>query len=375
MRLNILIKKLYTVMIHIFFGEFYHFNTTIIGVLEKYFKSFPDNIINIITLYDYAFILKKHFGNNINLVIPQEENELYISYRRMFSGNPNTGFKDNFKLIKKYGNITPKSNLIETNSWFDNCDYLMKWCKDNNYPSEGYNFLGYKIESNENPKFGWSYYTYLKKKFKNTPWIDTVDDKKNDIYCLYDNLIKPLLKDSSNNSKLYNIEKKIYIENKGSNDIYINVFPRFREGQWKKDTHCSFIPPIFWKKLLSRINIEFPTLKIVIHGHQESCRNLLIEYKNIIFTNSIKDSIKFLSNSKLLITPISGFGRLAMNCGIKNLIEILQPKSTHTIENFKPKKHSIYGHHDFNPFGSNVYSIKYNNLNVLFSILENIINK
>ena len=87
-----------------------------------------------------------------------------------------------------------KSNLIETNSWFENCDYLMKWCKDNHYPSEGENFLGSKLGSNEKPKLGWSYYTYLKKKFKNTPWIDNVDDKENDIYCLYEDLVKPFLK-------------------------------------------------------------------------------------------------------------------------------------------------------------------------------------
>jgi len=358
-------------MIYIFFGEFYHFNTTILGILEKYFYEYPNNIIDIITFYDYAIILKKQFGNNINLIIPQNENTLYMSYRRTFEGNPSSGDKDNFKLIKKYGNITPKSKLIETNSWFENCEYLVKWCLDHNYPGENKNMYGNKID-NIKPKYGWSYYTYLKLKFPHMPWINC-PSYNNDIYQLYNDLLLPFIKKKDTNyynNKLYNIKKKIYIKYDGLNGDYINIFPRLRQGQWKKETHCSYIDPEFWKNLLLRINNDFPNLKCVVHGHQESCRDLLVNYKNMIFTESIEDSIKFLSDSKLLITPISGLGRLAMNCGIKNIIEVLQPKSTHTIENIKSVNYSIYGDSNLNPFNSKIYSIKFTKLNSIMSIIR-----
>ena len=47
----------------------------------------------------------------------------------------------------------------------------------------------------------------------------------------------------------------------------------------------------FWKDLLSEINKKMPKLNIVIHGHQESYRETLLNYKNIIFTKNIKDSL------------------------------------------------------------------------------------
>ena len=203
----------------------------------------------------------------------------------------------------------------------------MKWCKDNHYPSEGENFLGSKLGSNEKPKLGWSYYTYLKKKFKNTPWIDNVDDKENDIYCLYEDLVKPFLKKNHVIFLDYIIlKKKFILKMMISMNHTLIFFQDYEKASGRKVAIVVLLIRYFWKTLLSQVNNNFPNLKIVIHGHQESCRNLLLEYKNIIFTDSIKDSIKFLSDSDLLITPISGFGRLAMNCGIKNLIEVLQPK-------------------------------------------------
>ena len=368
-------------MIYVFFGEFYHFNTTILGILENFFYEYPKNILNIMTLYDYGIILKKQFGKNINLVIPQEENTLYISYRRGFEGNPSTGHKDNFDLIKKYGSITPKSKLIETNSWFENCEYLIKWCKDHKYPEKGKDMHGNQLGSKNKPLHGWSYYTYLKLKFRDMRWLNNCPESSKDIYQLYNDLLLPFIIRKNiyhNNFSLYNIKKKIEANSKINYNNYISLFPRLRGGQWKETNHCSYVDPIFWSKLLEKLNINFPYIKIIVHGHHESCRESLTNYKNLVFTENMLDSINYLNNSKLLITPISGFGRLAMNCGIKNILEILQAQSTYLEKYSSPNNVSVYGNFNyigipFNPFRTNIYSVKYTNMDIVISTINKII--
>jgi hypothetical protein len=95
-----------------------------------------------------------------------------------------------------------KSKLIETNSWFENCDYLVDWCKKNNYPEKGKNMYGLEISSKIKPSLGWSFYTYPKLKFPNKPWISEYKETNKDIFQLYNDLLLPFIQQKKKFTKI-----------------------------------------------------------------------------------------------------------------------------------------------------------------------------
>ena len=182
--------------IYTYFGQYFFLENYIIGQLQRYFIAKPETKLNIITLKEHGKLLEKVFPNNINIIIPHDENELMIKYQRYHHGAINTGNPDNIKIIIKYGVTAIDSELMRNNAWFELNLTMKEWLKDNNLPKEGYNLYGDKIgtEYKEAPKGTYSYIEHLAKKYKDLPWFPRDDDdfKPNEnIYDLFNDMLKP----------------------------------------------------------------------------------------------------------------------------------------------------------------------------------------
>ena len=100
----------------------------ILPILYNYTKN---NKIKILTNSDFSIIIKNFINNNnIELLLP--DNEIYISYRRKWHGNPGHGNINNFKIINSIGYISNDSKLIENNTWLLNSNFINEWIKSNN---------------------------------------------------------------------------------------------------------------------------------------------------------------------------------------------------------------------------------------------------
>lgn len=313
-------------MIYVYFGEFYWFNTAILGLLEKHLRNNP---LQILTFKDYGIILSLYFKNNENLKIIDKENDLYMTYRRTHHGQPLTGNSENFNIIFSHGMVANDSKLLYTNSWLENSDFFKEWIKINNLNKYGDSIdTVYKNEPlpNKSQKIQWSLYEYLLKKFPHKPWEKYVNISSNRIYDLHEDLLKK--------QGHFPITKKL-INNKATND-YIHIFPRDRKGHWNKG-HQSHISLNYWIKICKYLKKNFPDKKICCHGHMESMMSDLKEYIDI-FSKNIIDSIDLFYNAELLISPSSGMVDLALNCGLKNIIYIRETNN--------------YGQWGCNPFGA-----------------------
>ena len=310
-------KNIYT-----YFGEFYWYNTFILGYLDKYASNITTEPINILTFRDYAEILSIYFKDNPNINIVGKEKELYMSYRRGHHGQPNSGNENNFKIINEFGEVDIDSHLLHTNSWLENSSFYIKWRSENNLNEYG---DSNDTEYNKPPlpdkslKSEWSIYEYLLRKFPNRPWKKYVSNTSDKLY----DLTNDLFNRDNKCTEMCPITKVLSYENTKKNN-YIHIFPRNRGGHWNKG-HPSHISKESWIKICKYLKATYPNRKICCHGHMESFQEDLKDYIDIR-TENIKDSIKYFYKADILISPASGIVDLALNCGLKNIMYIYETK-------------------------------------------------
>ena len=198
--------------IYTYFGQYFFLENCIIGQLQRYFIAKPERILNIITLKEHGKLLEKVFPNNVNIIIPHEENKLMMTYQKYHHGAINSGNPDNVKIITKYGLTAIDSELMRNNAWFELNTTMKEWLKENNLPKEGYNLYGDKIgtEYKEAPKGTFSYIEHLAKKYKDLPWFPRDDEEHNpkeNIYDLFIDILKPFFSYSDKRGQFIRAEE------------------------------------------------------------------------------------------------------------------------------------------------------------------------
>lgn len=340
---------------YVYFGEFYWLNVFILGYLDNYLLKNKNTILNILTLPDYAIVMKAFFKDYSNINIYGDDSKLYMEYRRGHSGQPLTGNENNFAIINKYGYCNIGSQLLFTNSWLENSLFFNKWKNENNL-----NNFGDPIDTiydkeplpDNSLKSSYSNYEYLLKKFPNKPWSQYYDIKNDTIM----DLVSDLFKKNTLSVEHFKINRRIMI-NPNHND-YIHIFPRNRSNHWNKG-HMSHIRIENWLLICKLLKHKYPNKKICCHGHMESFQNELKEWVDLT-TNNITDSINLFYNTHLVISPPSGLVELAVNCGLKNIIYIYE-NNMHNWTN--------------NPFRVNRYNVHIKNgLDSFEKTLEKILN-
>mgnify|MGYP006113193921 CR=1 FL=1 len=326
----------------------------ILPILYNYTRN---NKIKILTNSDFSIIIKNYINNNSNnsnnssnnnsnieLIIP--DNDIYISYRRRWHGNPGTGNSDNFKIINSIGYASNNSKLIETNTWLLNSNFINEWLKNNNINID---------DIIKNCK-GILYYD-LVKKYPDKPWEKYVNEK-NILFDLDKDLLFEFILSKINIKERLNIKSKInnykYIDKTFENFIdknikplkvlkinptlnnHIHIFPKN-----KNRNDLQFINLNIYINICEMIKKDFPNLLICCHGNIESDMKILKD-KNLIDiqVSSLEETINYYNDSKLLISPWSGMAELAFLCNMKNVIYL----SNHdkTICNYNPFKNNLY---------------------------------
>ena len=296
----------------------------ILPILYNYTRN---NKIKILTNSDFSIIIKNYINNNSNnsnnssnnnsnieLIIP--DNDIYISYRRRWHGNPGTGNSDNFKIINSIGYASNNSKLIETNTWLLNSNFINEWLKNNNINID--NII-------KNCK-GILYYDLIKK-YPDKPWEKYVNEK-NILFDLDKDLFQNWIKMDIKPQKVLKINPKL--------NNYIHIFPKN-----KNRNDLQFINLNIYINICEMIKKDFPKILICCHGNIESDMKILKD-KNLIDiqVSSLEESINYYNDSKLLISPWSGMAELAFLCNMKNVIYL----SNHdkTICNYNPFKNNLY---------------------------------
>ena len=288
----------------------------ILPILYNYTRN---NKIKILTNSDFSIIIKNYINNNSNnsnieLIIP--DNDIYISYRRRWHGNPGTGNSDNFKIINSIGYVSNNSKLIETNTWLLNSNFINEWLKNNNINID--NII-------KNCK-GILYYDLIKK-YPDKPWEKYVNEK-NILFDLDKDLFQNWIKMDIKPQKVLKINPKL--------NNYIHIFPKN-----KNRNDLQFINLNIYINICEMIKKDFPKILICCHGNIESDMKILKD-KNLIDiqVSSLEESINYYNDSKLLISPWSGMAELSFLCNMKNVIYL----SNHdkTICNYNPFKNNLY---------------------------------
>tara|TARA_B110000208_G_C11773442_1_gene431110 strand:- start:111 stop:1118 length:1008 start_codon:yes stop_codon:yes gene_type:complete len=296
----------------------------ILPILYNYTRN---NKIKILTNSDFSIIIKNYINSsnnnsnnssnnnsNIELIIP--DNDIYISYRRRWHGNPGTGNSDNFKIINSIGYVSNNSKLIETNTWLLNSNFINEWLKNNNINID--NII-------KNCK-GILYYDLIKK-YPDKPWEKYVNEK-NILFDLDKDLFQNWIKMDIKPQKVLKINPKL--------NNYIHIFPKN-----KNRNDLQFINLNIYINICEMIKKDFPKILICCHGNIESDMKILKD-KNLIDiqVSSLEESINYYNDSKLLISPWSGMAELSFLCNMKNVIYL----SNHdkTICNYNPFKNNLY---------------------------------
>jgi hypothetical protein len=304
---------------YVYFGEFYWLNVFVLNYLDNYLLKNKDTVVNIITLPDYAIVMKAFFKGYDNINIYGEGSKLYVAYRRGHSGQPLTGYENNFSIINEYGYCDIDSQLLFTNSWLENSLFFNKWKNENNLNNYG-DPVDNKYDKEPLPdkslKSPYSNYEYLLKQFPSKPWNKYIDNEKNTIK----DLVQDLFKKKTLSVEHSQINRRIFI-NPNKNE-YIHIFPRNRSNHWNKG-HMSHICIDNWIKICKLLKEKYPNKQICCHGHMESFQDELMDLVDIT-TNNITDSINLFYNTQLVISPPSGLIELAVNCGLKNIIYIYE---------------------------------------------------
>ena len=299
--------------IYTFFGEFGILNRYVIGLLEPILDK---KKINILTVETYADILEAYFNKNLNIILPK--NDIYISYRRGYHGNPIT--QKNFDIIHTVGDIAIDSYLCYTNSWLINSNFYQRWLL---------------LENPEIPeKYNKSLYDIIKKKYPNRPWTKYCDETN----ILYD-LGHDLLKNKTIQTG-FTPRRPLYIKPISNN--WIHIFAKKKPRNDKQ--FCKIEYYITICKIIRKL---YPNKKIFCHGTMECMTEQLKSYIDYV-PNNFEHSQNVLANAKLLICAFSGMGEFALNCKIKNLIYL---------KNGSRKLQLFY-----NPFNTNIYIIKPKNI-------------
>ena len=270
---------------------------------------------------EYNLILKDKFPNNIKTIHPCNQ---IIEYRRKHHGNPGKNFEE----LLKIGNISCKSELLQTNTYYENCEAIKIWQKLNNL-----NIYGENIDTIYNSEHGplpdkslkseWSIFQYILKKFPTKPWEENINEDKDIIFDLYLDFMKkefnvPILQKFNLKNKL--IPSDTFI-NYGK---IINIFPRCRPENGCAGRRNISID--VWYHIIDYLLKKYSNYTIICHGHNESLTtNLKEKYPTLVSTKSITESLFYYYNSKILISPDSGMTDFARNCGLENLVIISFP--------------------------------------------------
>lgn len=312
--------KIYTT-----FAELGWFVRAILPIITNYVNN--GNKLKLLSFNSYSKIAESYV-NNKNLEVVYLPKEVNVNYRRVWHGNPSNN--DNFSIINKIGYASHISKLIYTNSWLINSNFIQEWIKKENID---FDKLVKECKG--------SLYDDLLKLYPEKPWEKYVNEK---------NILFDLDKDLFTNWKSMDYSKYKIIKINPKLNNYIHIFPK-NKGR----SDIQFINIDVYKNICIMIKNKFPTLEICCHGHIESLQKELIN-NNLIkhSTNSLEESINMFNNSKLLISPGSGFAEMALLCGIENLIYLLNRSAV-----------------GFNPFNAKISSI-YTSSNYL-SQIENLI--
>lgn len=309
--------KIYTT-----FAELGWFVRIILPIIKNYIQN--GNKLKLLSFNSYSKIAESYVHNQ-NLEVVYLPEEVNINYRRFWHGNPIND--KNFSIINTIGYASHTSKLITCNTWLINSNFIQEWIKKENIDFDKL------VKECKEPL-----YNYLIKLYPDKPWEKYVNEKN----ILYD-LDNDLFKWNSNEKhfRRHCIKYKIIKINPKLNN-YIHIFPK---NKGRSDNQ--FININIYKNICIMIKNEFPTLEICCHGHIESFQKELIN-NNLIkhSTNSLEKSINILNNSKLLISPGSGFAEMALSCGIKNIIYLLI-SDPFNFNPFKAKISSIYISSDY----------------------------
>jgi len=326
------------------FPELGYLSRFVLPFIYNYTKKYK---LKILTNKDFSIIIKNYINNN-NLELIYPENNIYISYRRGWHGNPSSGNKNNFNIINKIGFASEESSLLYTNTWLENTIFYKEWLKQNKLDKFGNpeNTIYEKpLLPDYSQKSQYSIYEYLLKKFPLKPW----NKYKSNKHILFD-LEKDLFYKHRN--LLLQPSKKLIIKPLKNN--YIHIFCKN-----KNRSDPNQIKVDIFIDICKMIRRYFPKLLICCHGNIESDLDILGENGLIdVKVKSLEDSINLYNNSKLLISPWSGMAELALLCGIKNVLYVSNNNGTVC---------------DFQPFNSKLYKIDINNNNYI-NFIKNKIN-
>jgi hypothetical protein len=127
-----------------------------------------------------------------------------------------------------------------------------------------------------------------------------------------------------------------FLNEKYKDRKYIVIFPRYREGNF---SHRNMELEVFYNivSIIDNLNYE-----IICVGHREEVIDQV--KKKFTYIDNLEETIYLLNNTKLFISPDSGFIDFAKNCGTKNVIMVYN------------NSHINY-HFIFSPFKTNFKSI------------------
>lgn len=135
--------------------------------------------------------------------------------------------------------------------------------------------------------------------------------------------------DETNMKSFLKIEGKEKISEK-----YISIFPRSRSDFSGIHTENRNVDKVIWMVVIDYLTKKYKGVKIISHGH----KNEKLKLDNVTESNNIIESIKYLNNSFLFISPDSGFVAFSKNCGVKNNIVLSHTMVQEFVPYFSPFK-------------------------------------
>ncbi len=105
----------------------------------------------------------------------------------------------------------------------------------------------------------------------------------------------------------FRLKKPITYGKKSSRPKYISIFPRFRKLDSKRN-----ISKKDWEYILKILKSYYKNYKIVVHGSNNEFLKLNID--DAIYPKNILEQIYYLNNSRVCVSPNSGFAHFAVYC-------------------------------------------------------------